>query len=82
MEMLQPRRSLRESRSLKGHVRQALPPVPLGISGRADDGGSRSKFFSSGTADRLCRTFEAVAKLPRRKQLKILEVVDALVNSA
>jgi transcriptional regulator with XRE-family HTH domain len=33
-------------------------------------------------AGRLGRTFEAVAKLPRRKQLKILEVVDALVNSA
>ena len=33
-------------------------------------------------AGRLDRSFEAVAKLPRRKQMKILEVVDALVNSA
>ena len=33
-------------------------------------------------AGRLGRTFEAVAKLPCRKQMKILEVVDALVNSA
>lgn len=37
---------------------------------------------AAGPARRLGRTFEAVPKLPRRKQLKILEVVDALVNSA